>query len=72
MQGLSRIRVIHVDAPSSLLRQRLAGRHREPVDKQEERTQRAIPVEGDDVEFLVDDGPVSHAIDAMVRILRRG
>ncbi|MDE0047443.1 MAG: phosphonate metabolism protein/1,5-bisphosphokinase (PRPP-forming) PhnN [bacterium] len=67
-----RIRVIHVDAPATLLRQRLAGRAREPADDQEERLRRTIPVEGDDVEFLVNDGPIDHAIDAMVRILRRG
>lgn len=66
-----RIRVIHVDAPATLLRQRLAGRDREPADDQEERLRRAIPVEGDDVESLVNDGPVDHAIDALVRILHR-
>ena len=63
--------VIHVDAPSALLKQRLAGRRREPADEQEERLHRAMPVEGNDVESLVNDGPVDHAVDAMVRILRR-
>lgn len=71
-KAFPRIRVIHVDAPATLLRQRLAGRGREPADDQEERLRRAIPVEGDDVESLINDGPVDHAIDAMVRILRRG
>ncbi len=66
-----RVRVIHVDAPSALLKQRLAGRRREPADEQEERLHRAMPVEGNDVESLVNDGPVDHAVDAMVRILRR-
>lgn len=66
-----RVRVIHVDAPPALLKQRLAERHREPADEQEERLHRTMPVEGDDVEFLVNDSPVDHAIDAMVRILRR-
>ena len=67
-----RVRVIHVDAPATLLRQRLAQRDREPAGEQEERIKRAVPVEGDDVESLVNDGPVDHAVDAMVRILRRG
>lgn len=67
-----RIRVVHVDAPATLLRRRLAGRGREPADDQEKRILRTVPVEGDDVESLVNDGPVDHAIDAMVRILRRG
>lgn len=71
-KAFPRIRVIHVDAPSALLKQRLARRRREPADEQQERIRRAIPVEGDDVESLVNDGPVDHAIDAMVRILRRG
>ena len=57
--------------PPQLLRQRLAQRSREPADDQEERIRRAVPVEGDDVESLVNDGPVDHAIGAMVRILRR-
>ncbi len=42
------------------------------MHEQEEQIQRSIPVEGDDVESLVNDGPVDHAIDAMVRIPRRG
>ncbi len=66
-----RVRVVHVKAPAKLLRQRLAQRSREPADDQEERIRRAVPVEGDDVESLVNDGPVDHAIGAMVRILRR-
>lgn len=66
-----RIRVIHVDAAATLLRQRLAQRSREPADDQKERLRRAIPVEGDDVESLVNDGPVDHAIDALVRVLHR-
>ena len=66
-----RIRVIHVDAPATLLKQRLAQRGREPADDQEKRIRRAVPVEGDDVESLINDGPVDHAIDAMVRILHR-
>ncbi len=71
-RAFPRVRVIHVDAPSTLLMQRLARRRREPAGEQEERIQRAVPVEGDDVESLVNDGPVDHAVDAMVRILRRG
>ena len=67
-----RIRVIHVDAPSPLLKRRLARRRREPAGEQEERLQRTIPIEGDDVESLLNDGPVDHAVDALVRILRRG
>ena len=66
-----RVRVIHVDAPPALLRQRLAERRRETADEQKERLHRTMPVGGDDVESLVNDGPVDHAIDAMVRILRR-
>lgn len=70
-KAFPRVRVIHVDAPVTLLRQRLAQRSREPAGDQQERLRRAIPVEGDDVESLVNDGPVDHAIDAMVRILLR-
>ena len=69
-ENFPRVRIIHVDAPSALLKQRLAGRRREPVEEQEERLHRTLPVVGDDVEFLVNDGPVERAIDAMVRILR--
>ena len=71
-KAFPRVRVIHVDAPSALLKQRLAGRRRESADKQEERLHRTVPVEGDDVESLVNDGPVDHAVAAMVRMLRRG
>ena len=70
-ENFRRVRIIHVDAPPALLKQRLAERHREPADEQEERLHRTMPVEGDDVESLVNDCPVDHAIDAMVRILRR-
>ena len=71
-RAFPRVRVIHVDAPSPLLKQRLARRRRESADEQEERIRRSVPVEGDDVESLVNDGPIDHAVDAMVRILRRG
>ena len=70
-KAFPRVRIIHVDAPPALLKQRLAGRRREPVDEQEERLHRDMPVEGNDVESLVNDGPVDRAVDAMVRILRR-
>ncbi len=71
-RAFPQVRVIHVDAPSTLLKQRLAGRRREPADEQEERLHRKVPVEGDDIESLVNDGLPDHSIAAMVQILRRG
>ena len=70
-ENFPRVRVIHVDAPPALLKQRLAERRRETADDQEERLDRTFPVEGNDVESLFNDGSVDHAVDAMVRILRR-
>ena len=67
-----RVRVVHVKAPATA-----AEAKARPTRVGNRRTIRKngsaapIPVEGDDVESLVNDGPVDHAIGAMVRILRR-
>jgi ribose 1,5-bisphosphokinase PhnN len=63
--------VVSIEAPPTLLAERLAGRGREDPEAIARRLDRAVPLPaGPDVVRLVNDGPVAAGVDALVRILR--